>query len=202
MTGDDSERARGMFDSVDREYLRGQKEYQVPQSEYERRKVIRQRLFDGIVDFVEAQQRLSNWNWQKFLDQDFEDENDLIDGMASAIALFYEYHQAKNKDFERTLDRAIEEAHTQGWAKRDMPNHEVRNVELDIDTADRPSPKEVRARITQKISDGVPLTDTDIAEGLRWGDIETKNAIEEHGKRQKEERALDKKREWFEHKWG
>jgi len=186
-----------MFATEDREYLRGEKQYATEQGEYDRRSTIRQRLFDGIVDFKEAQRRLSDWNWQKFIEQDRDGYDELRTGMIAAVSLFYEYHRALDLDFEETIRRAVEEAHEGSGVSRGVPKQVVDNVELDIDTSSPAGVGEIHNRISRKLKNDEPLTDREIRLGIS-ADVETRNRVIEHTL-ERRDNPSEKYKNWARH---
>jgi hypothetical protein len=205
MTQDEEiERDRAMFGESDRKYLFGIEDYVgglSRKADYNRRRAIVDRLRGSIEDFTIAQRQMGSRVWHMLVDLSDDECRQLRRGMISALAMFYEIHEHFGWDLEDTLYRAVQEAHTQGSAKRSVPIREVRNVNLDIDTAERPSVTEVNERLKEKVKNGEGLTDTDIAEGLKRGDIETKNAIEAYIEHQKTEDTLTDDRELHELMW-
>lgn len=179
MVENDIERERAMFQPVDRQYLRGEKEYATDQGEYSRQQAIRERLFGGIIDFRIAQRNLSEWNWKKFLDLDRQDEMELRSGMVAAMALFYEIHHAKGWDFSTTLRDAVEEAYKYG-TRRQMPPQVVEQAEFQVFTREPEKYREIQERIIQKLDEGHELTDHEIRVAIELGGVDLIPALKEY----------------------
>lgn len=193
------ERDRAMFDDVDRKYLRGVTEYidgLSRQAKYNRREQIINRLTGGIRDFVPAHRHMDKLIWENLLDLPREDETRLKNGMVSAIALFYEIHEALNLDFGRTLKRAIEEAYLYGQTHRDLPRREVRDVDLDVDIEEPTGVTEIHDRVLEKVRNGDELTDREVRIAVQYRpDQETISTLQKHFKNRKQKESRE---DWLE----
>lgn len=97
MTSDDQEhrglddRGRGILAPVDRAFLRGEKTYEHRQSAYDRREKIRQRIADGIIDFLDIYYFLPAEEREKIFEHGPNPElhgGEIVDGMMEAMAFF------------------------------------------------------------------------------------------------------------------
>jgi hypothetical protein len=187
---DHTERPRGIFTpDTDRPFLINHEGAPSDRAEYARQEDIRDRLFDGILDFQLAQRHLDEWNWRKFLDLDTNGARELRNSMAAAMALFYEIHRKKNWSFHNTLHQAVDQAYSTGVTQRTMPNRYLANVDLEIETHE---PEEYGAnheRVAQKIVENAELTDREVrfAASQGWYD-----ALEDYfSKETRRERSKD-----------
>lgn len=192
------ERERAMFNKEDRKYLAGISEYVnglSRKADYNRRSEISDRLIGTLKDFSFGQDRIQGDSWSMLLDRAQEQPKTVRDGMASAMALFYEIHERLGWDFEDTLRRAIEEAYLSGSVQRDLPDRNVNSVSLHTQIEKQEGIAEVNDRIRWKIQNGKRLTDREVRLALEYGDVGVKRALQEHFKNRRKEESRE---DWLE----
>lgn len=169
-TTDHYERPRGIFTpKTDRPFLVNHEDGPNDRAEYTRHEDIRERLLHGIVDFQLAHRHLDEWNWKKFLESDTVDERELRNGMAAAIALFYEIHHEKDWSFSNTLNQAVEDAYSTGASRRTMPQRRLEEVDFEVDAREYQEYGTALERVSQKIVENAELTDSEVAFAVRQG---------------------------------
>lgn len=198
---DHAAQGRGIFKpDTDRLFLINHEEPPSDRAEYDRHKAIRQRLYDGIVDFQLAHRHIGVWNWRKFLalDRDTDGESeitrerDLRNGMAAAMALFYEIHHAKDWSFENTLRLAIEDAYRAGVMNREMPHKRVESVDFQVEAHEVEDYGVDLERVSQKLQENAELTDREVRFAAQQGWFEK---LEEYfSKEPRHERARERTR--------
>ena len=114
----DENRKRGMLSHTDRQFLIGEKEYDHRQSSFDRRRTIRERVVNGILDFKVLLHELSENDREKIIDElgMRAPEHSLIggsyaapSGVTDAIAFLYLLHTDR-EDFLTTVDHAVKSA--------------------------------------------------------------------------------------------
>lgn len=167
---DHTERPRGIFaPESDREFLINHEGAPADRAEYQRHEVIRERLLHGIVDFQLAHRHLEEWNWKKFLDLETSEERDLRNGMAAAMALFYEIHHEMDWSFGNTLHQAIDDAYSTGATRRTMPSKRLESINFEVDAREHTDYGTDLERVSQKIVENAELTDSEVRFIARQG---------------------------------
>lgn len=191
----EDDRDRALFDPVDRNFIIGRKEYEIPQNRYRRERVISDRLAGGLQDLRLFQRHAKPKLLEKLLPDETGAQRALRDDMVSAIALFYEIHETAGWDFEDTLRRSVDEAYTYGADRRDLQRKVVDEVRFHTETHTRTDSLEVRARVRRKLENGEKLTDHEIAEIVLGGNIDTIRWLQDYIK---ERRREESREEWWE----
>lgn len=189
-------RENTMLESKDRKYLRGEINYAQPEGESRRERELTDRVYGALDDFQFLQQKAQGRVWQKLRNPDPTPAVDARDGMAATMAIFFEIHEANGWDFEDTVRRAIEGAYSYGASRRDLQRKVVDNVDLHVETHDTPSPSEVRQRVQRKLRNGESLTDYEIAEAAKAGDLDTLHWLQDY---LRERRSKEQSEEWIDH---
>jgi hypothetical protein len=202
---DPTERGRGIFTpEVDRPFLINHEGSPADRAEYTRHTEIRQRLYDSIADFQLAHRHIDEWNWRKFLDLEWDDpdskttrERNLRNGMAAAIAVFYEIHHAKDWGFSNTLKTAIHESYTTGVVQRGMPHRGVENIDINVETYEAKEYGTDVERVAQKLEEDAELTDEEVRIAAQHGWF---SALKNHfSKEKRQARKREQSREeWLE----
>ena len=165
-----SERPRGIFTAEgDRSFLINHEGAPSDRAEYGRHEEIRKRLLHGIIDFQLAHRHLGEWNWKKLLDLQTSEERGLRNGMAAAMALFYEIHREKDWSFENTLYHAIDDAYSTGPLQRTMPQKRLESVALEVEASEPEDYGATLERVSQKIIENAELTDSEVRFAAQQG---------------------------------
>lgn len=103
------ERDRGILSKADRAYLRGETELGSVQSERNARARVRDRIFDGILDFEVLVEHLSERDRELVVENRFEeiDGTEAFDALVSAVAFLYQTTRDTDLDFEAVLNEAV-----------------------------------------------------------------------------------------------
>lgn len=160
-----TERDRGVLTPSDREFLLGKKDYNHAQAESNKKRDIRERTRNAIIDF-----ELLFW----FLEEeqskavfDSLDEDDIVPRLGYVIGYLY---QALGLE-EDELSRCIEESITLGeyWSgpAGKSENGQLRDVSVSIDVEYDPATDHLK----QKLEEGKFLTDREIGLLVRSGDL-------------------------------
>jgi hypothetical protein len=153
MVADKRPTPHGMLAPVDRRYLRGEEEYNSRQGTHDRRKAIRTRIVNTILDFSLVFERLSAEDRRKVLDEVMNETPDhsLIGGAAPAptsmvamLAFLYELHDDVSH-FEQTVSRALETALIR---ERDATAVSV-EVNIDIERVENVDPPSVIEKVDE-----------------------------------------------------
>lgn len=186
-----------MLETKDRDHLEGRTNYPRPESAYRRERELTDRVYGALEDFRYLQKQLTSKNdthgrvWGRLCDPDPTAHVAARDGMAAAIALFYEIHTANDWDFEDTLRRAIEGAYSYGGSRRDLQHRVVEDVSLDIETH-APAPiGEVKDRIQRKLQNGERLTTYEYGEAAKWGDRDVMSWLQEYDRKRRKESSRE-----------
>ena len=141
MNTDDRPTPHGMLVAEDREYLRGEKEYNSRQGVHDRRKAIRARIVNTILDFELADQNLSDEDRRKVRDEvmdelpefsTFGGPRPASGGVVSTLAFIANLHDDV-EHFEQTLDRTF--VHIFAQRGSEVPNVETSiEIETGVDT--------------------------------------------------------------------
>lgn len=150
MTGDD--RGRGVLSGADRAYVRGEAELSSTQSERNARARIRDRIYDGILDYELLVEHLSERDRKLVFEKRFEemDGTDAFDALVSAVAFLYQGIGDTDLSFEAVLAEAINVAEARAGR--------AAAVDLDV-TFHSLTPDELR----RKLERGESLSLTEIA---------------------------------------
>ncbi|KOX94212.1 hypothetical protein [Halorubrum tropicale] len=81
--------AHGFLTDVDKEFLRGEKEYSSKQGRYDRRRAIRERTREAFRDFQLLQELLDTEERDKIFDPPTEDRVGMLNAMTDTIAFMY-----------------------------------------------------------------------------------------------------------------
>ena len=188
----------GLLKKGDRKYLgRAKDSHDKTGSDwYAGKRRLRTSIINGVTDFTDIQQELDDWNWPKLVNDIRENENEVREGMKSAIALFYEVHEAMGWDFEQTLWAAVQKAYTNGVTQRDMQYRGVEQVEFNTELIEPDNIDTIRTRIEEKLEADKPLTDSEIA----WAARSSPKLFERWQEREPRDSQL-KRRERMKKKW-
>ncbi|SDQ18404.1 hypothetical protein [Halopelagius longus] len=149
---DRNERPRGILTPKDRALLRGEIKYEYTQQYSNRRKTIRERITNGILDFDTIQYLLGDDDRKRiFLDPSREaNVEDAQFHEAVRALLYWTYFGLKeqNYDFEGLLTEAIEEAEEE-FAQKYWGEHVDVSVRFDVDIARIHSTENLIAAVEQ-----------------------------------------------------
>lgn len=143
------DRDRGLLSPADRAYLRGETAYGSVQSERNARARIRDRVYDGLLDFEVLVEGLSDRD-RRLVTESRADGTALFDGLVSTVAFVYRAAEDAGLDFETLLREAVAVAE----ADRDR----TATVDLDL-TYDALSAE----RLRERLASGEELSLTEIA---------------------------------------
>lgn len=153
------ERDRGILTPADRAYLRGERTYDREQSERNTRARIRDRVYDGLVDFETLTTELSERDRQLVVERLDEAGPAGLDALAAAVAFVH----GVARETELSVERVFAEGISLAAAADD------RGVTVDLDlTYHELSP----AGLRRKAEAGERLTLTDIAYADRHPEID------------------------------
>ncbi|MXV62695.1 hypothetical protein GS429_11585 [Natronorubrum sp. JWXQ-INN-674] len=185
MTG----RKNAMLTTEDRRWLTGEKSYEgehAKQQRYQRRRDIRERVYNSILDFSVLFEHLEEGEREKLFgspgtDQDaLTDDRQFTDGVCDALA-FLLYSTGINSMMDSggssdpVADRVLTEAlHRSG--QRD--GIFVEDVDLDIDAVNLP-----RASLLEDLEAGKELSPSELRLLLESEDVDTRN-VQEHIRRE------------------
>lgn len=160
------ERPRGILSHTDRQYLAGLKDYKHEQSEANRRQDIRNRVANGLQDFL-LLWCLVNEDDAAMIFASLHEERVLNDSLAAAIAFMY---RGLDRD-EARLETIIEDGVYAG-ANVDKSGRwagDVESVDTTIDVERNPDVNEIYRRFKQ--GEGAQLTPTEIGVLVRAGKV-------------------------------
>lgn len=120
------DRGRGMLAPVDREYLRGEREYDHRQSAYARREEIRGRVYNAILDFELVFHHMDDKELERIFNPPEEEETLFHGGLSDIIALLYYEQSVTAPSFETLLRRGINRA------ERRYADADAYNVDVDL----------------------------------------------------------------------
>jgi len=144
-----------------RDYLKGEEDDLSDGAGRALKARMRKRIRASLEDFYLLDATLSETERDKILDVESARRDDLLDGMVSAISLFYEIHEREKLDFEDTVSRAVGHVYSRGLRSPDP--QVVEDVTLNIDLAPYRHAREDGARkALQKYHDGEELSRGDV----------------------------------------
>lgn len=162
----ESTRSRGILSKADRKYLAGQKEYEHPQSESNRKQEIRERVINGFQDFSALVFSLSEEERNKIFND--VSEKEYQDPLVSVIAFLY---LGLDEDVGK-LERIIEKGIYMGanFSKLGRWSGEVADVDTSISIERRPDRSEIIEKFNQGKTD--QLTPAEIGILVRAGKLD------------------------------
>jgi len=107
----ENQRSRGVLTRSDREFLRGEKEYQSKEAAINKRRDIRQRIANGILDFPLISRGLLDKDRQKVFSQMAEREDETkqyVDGIKALLSWIYVGLKEGKYDEKRIFESAVE----------------------------------------------------------------------------------------------
>jgi hypothetical protein len=160
------ERPRGILSTADREYLVGQREYEHPQSEANRKQDIRKRTVNAILDFALLAEHLPDEEREKVFNELYS-EDELPDPSSSIISFLY---RGLDGDLER-LESIVEEGIYIGANSKKIGrwSGEIADINTSIDVEQRPDRSEVIKKFEQ--GDADQLTPVEIGVLVRTGQL-------------------------------
>lgn len=186
MTG----RKNAMLTTEDRRWLTGEKRYEgehAKQQRYQRRRDIRERVYNSVLDFsilfehLEADEREKLFGTPGTKRKPIVDDQEFTDGIRDALA-FLLYNtgitsmmDADENGTEPIAERLLAEALHQAGRKDGIL---VENVELDIDATDLP-----RTSLLEDLEAGNELSPRELRVLLESEQVDTRN-VQEHIRRQ------------------
>lgn len=171
------DRPRGLLSKTDREYLCGMKEYAQPQTDANRRQDIRERVANGMEDFVLLVLMLSAEERQKIFEE-LEAEAILEDVIAAMVAFAYLGLEKERPRFETCLERAVLQA--ENIDKLFQSAGRATDVDVSLDVEYNPDID----RLVGRLENGEDLTDAEIGALVKAGrmDPEHLDQLQESGK--------------------
>lgn len=130
------ERERGMLAPVDRDYLRGKREYDHRQSAYKRREEIRERVYNALLDFELVMHHMDDKELERIFDPPEEVESDFHAALADMLGMIYYEQSVTAPSFETLLKRGINRA------ERRYADSRAYQVDVDL-TIERRSPEHI-----------------------------------------------------------
>lgn len=157
------DRPRGILSPTDREYLCGHKEYAQPQTDANRRQAIRERVVNGLKDFVLLSLLLEPGEREKVFAELGREATD--DALASMVAFAYLGIGGDRPRFESCLEYGI----LQGANIGQFPESVGRATDADVSISVEYDPN--IETLYQRFEDGEELTDAEIGALVRAGRI-------------------------------
>lgn len=121
----DSERPRGLLAGVDREYIRGEKEYSHRQSEYDREQTIKKRVRNGVRDISILAAEADDEFLEDILG-DYEDDQNLKNGLTDMVTLLFRvlalddaFRNKRGGFTNRGFESMVEEGTRRGFLMND-----------------------------------------------------------------------------------
>ncbi len=145
-----TDRDRGLLSPADRAYLRGERTYDREQSERNTRARIRDRVFDGLIDFETLTAELSERDRRLLVDRLDEAGPVGLDALAATVAFVY--------SLTRETELSVERVFAEGVALAAAGENRAASVDLDV-TYHELTP----AHLRRKAAAGDRLTLTEIA---------------------------------------
>jgi hypothetical protein len=160
------ERPRGILSTADREYLFGQREYEHPQSEANRKQDIRERIVNSFLDFSALALRLSEEEREKVFDE-LLSEHQFEEPFASTISFLY---LGLGEDLGK-LEKIIEDGVYIGANSSRIGrwSGEVADVDTSINVERQPDRSEIIAKFEEGNTD--QLTPAEIGFLVRAGQL-------------------------------
>lgn len=167
----DGPRPRGVLSESDRRYLRDPEAYadeHSRQSLQDRRKAIRKRTRNAVLDFYVL---------QEYLDEDLRDlifggeaqkQQRLWGGMVAATALFYEIHEREGWDFGHFLESVVDQM-WQTVARAPTGKARAGEIAWDPPLEDRRAEARVFVTAEKKFRRGDPLTNRELGVLVKHG---------------------------------
>lgn len=166
---EEMERPRGILNDADRQYLYGVKEYDTRQSEYERRKGIRERVSNGLLD-IQILTLLDAEQQERVVQQ--VGDGELRESFADFVAFLYLQLDTGETGIGEWLEEAVSLGVTKGYdqkrAEGEYYGHP--HVEVDIDVEDAYNVDEIEDRLEEGY--GHTLTPAEIGILVREGRVD------------------------------
>ncbi|WP_144905901.1 hypothetical protein [Halobellus captivus] len=172
VTDDDSEREplltpenrpRGILTPTDREYLCGLKEYAQPQTDANRRQDIRERVVNGLKDFVLLSLFLESDEREKIFEELDPDETD--DVLAAMVAFSYLGLEGDRPRLETRFEHGV----LQGANVDKLFQSSGRATDVDVSISVEYNPD--IEKLYRRFEDGQELTDAEVGALVRAGKI-------------------------------
>lgn len=160
-------RPRGILSDIDREYLLGQKEYEHPQSEANRKQDIRERTANALQDFVILSSMLSREEREKVFNDESPDQQ-LQSSLEAVIAFVYLGLEEDLHELEQIIENGVYIGANQ--SKLGKWSGEIADVDVSISVEQRPDPAELIEKYEQGNTD--QLTPAEIGILVRCGQID------------------------------
>lgn len=162
-----SSRARGILSTTDREYLSGQKEYEHPQSEANRKQDIRERVINAFQDFLILTLMLSEKERKKIFNDEIS-EKLLQHSLESMVSFVYLGLEEDIEELEKIIEIGVYSG--ANLSKIGNWSGEVVDVDTSIDLERRPDRSEVIQKLEQGKTD--QLTPAEIGILVRSGQLD------------------------------
>lgn len=163
----ESNRPRGILSTTDREYLLGQKEYEHPQSEANRKQDIRERVINAFQDFLILTLMLSAKERKKIFNDEIS-EKLLQYSLESMVSFVYLGLEEDIKELEKIIEMGVYSG--ANLSKISHWSGEVVDVDTLIDLERRPDRSEVIQKLEQGKTD--QLTPAEIGILVRSGKLD------------------------------
>lgn len=163
----ESNRPRGILSTTDREYLLGQKEYEHPQSEANRKQDIRERVINAFQDFLILTLMLSEKERKKIFNDEIS-EKLLQYSLESMVSFVYLGLEEDIKELEKIIEMGVYSG--ANLSKISHWSGEVVDVDTLIDLERRPDRSEVIQKLEQGKTD--QLTPAEIGILVRSGKLD------------------------------
>jgi len=167
------DRPRGILSPTDRDYLSGLKEYAQPQTDANRRQDIRERVKNGLKDFVLLWMLLEREEREKIFDDLGEEETDeVIEFMLAFAHLGLERDMAR---MEERVQRGVLAA--ENADKLSRSSGRATNVDVSIDVEYDPDIE----KLYERFEKGKELTDAEVGILVRSGRLEGDDIVKLQG---------------------
>ena len=157
------DRPRGILSPTDREYLCGLKEYAQPQTDANRRQAIRERVGNGLKDFLLLSQLLEPAEREKVFEELGPEETD--DVLSAMFAFAYLGLNGDQPRLKACIERGILQG--ENVDKLFQSSGRATNVDVSISVEHNPDIE----KLHQRLENGRELTDAEIGALVRAGKI-------------------------------
>ena len=148
----DTDRDRGILSPADRDYLLGDVEMSHEQSKRNAEARIRQRIFDGVVDFDLLVPFLEEKDRRQVFERAHSEE-EFVDGLTAMLAFTYLGLKEQGIDFERVLVPAVRSAEEAYAVEQSATNVSV-EISFDVETTVQSTLEGIESRVAA----GEPVT--------------------------------------------